>query len=250
MKLYENNERFILGMTLKNNSIVNKNNMAFTYQDKCPQVIQNRENLANHLNVTLDDFVCAKQTHSNNFYKVSTKDKGSGSRSKKNALENIDALYTKERNIVLCTFSADCVPIIFYHENPNMIGVIHSGWRGTVNEITLDVFNHLIQVEKCEPQNFTVYIGAAISQEKFEVDHDVYEKFSRLSYANDFMYYKRETEKYHIDNKRIVAEQCEQIGIPHEKIMIDPMCTYKNKRGFSYRQNKTKKRHLSFIIRR
>ena len=55
-----------------------------------------------------------------------------------------------------------------------LIGVIHSGWQGTVKEITTKLFDHLIHVEQCDPKDFRVQIGAALSQEKFEVDEDVY----------------------------------------------------------------------------
>lgn len=44
----------------------------------------------------------------------------------------------------------------------------------------------------------------ALSQQKFEVDADVYEKFHNLGYAEDFMYYNAQTNKYHIDNQQTV----------------------------------------------
>ena len=52
------------------------------------------------------------------------------------AIPDTDALYTYEPNLVLCSFTADCVPVIFYNEVNGLIGVIHSGWQGTVKEIT------------------------------------------------------------------------------------------------------------------
>src|SRR5690606_16145635 len=102
-------------------------------------------------------------------------------------------LYTFEKNIVLATFTADCVPVIFYHENSGVIGVIHSGWQGTVKEITVKIFQHLIKNENCQSEHFHVYIGPAISQEKFEVDEDVYERFKQLGYADEFIFYRPET---------------------------------------------------------
>ncbi|MBW9234731.1 laccase domain-containing protein, partial [Leptospira santarosai] len=86
-----------------------------------------------------------------------------------------------------------------HNDETGLIGVIHSGWQGTVKEITLKLFEHLTQVENCNPNDLHIHIGPALSQEKFEVDEDVYLKFKDLGYAEDFMYFNENTNKYHID---------------------------------------------------
>lgn len=128
--------------------------------------------------------------------------------------------------------------------------MIHSGWQGTVKEITLKLFKHLKQMEGCHPGDFHVQLGAALSQEKFEVDEDVYVKFKDLGYADDFIYYNSQTGKYHIDNQLTVKKQCELAGIPADQIKIDQTCTYLSPDGFSYRQNKKCGRHLTFVMRK
>ena len=100
--------------------------------------------------------------------------------------------------------------------------------------------------EQCRPEDFHVQIGMALSQQKFEVDADVYEKFHSLGYAEEFMYYNAETKKYHIDNQQTVKKQCELAGIPVNQIQIDETCTFLSPDGFSYRQDKQVGRHLSF----
>lgn len=91
----------------------------------------------------MDNFVCANQTHSANFHRVTIEDKGRGARTKDTAIPDTDALYTFESNIILTSFSADCVPVIFYNKVNGLIGVIHSGWQGTIKEVTLKLFRHL-----------------------------------------------------------------------------------------------------------
>ena len=213
-------------------------------------IIENRKKLADSLQLELSDFVCATQTHSANFHRVTLDDKGRGAERIDTAIADTDALYTYERNLVLCSFSADCVPVIFYNEVNGLIGVIHSGWQGTVKEITSKLFKHLTQVEHCNPSDFHVQIGAALSQEKFEVDEDVYLKFKDLGYADDFMYYNDDTHKYHIDNQLTVKKQCELAGIPAERIKIDRTCTYVNPAGFSYREDRQCGRHLGFVVKK
>ena len=248
--LYVNNEKFIAGITLKDPTEFECNNMALHAAENLNNVLKNREDLARSLQCSLDDFVCANQTHSANFHRVTLADKGRGATRYDTAIEDTDALYTYEPNILLCSFTADCVPVTFYNEREGLIGVIHSGWQGTVKEITLALLEHLIQKENCLPHNFKIHIGPALSQQKFEVDEDVYVKFKALGYAEEFMYFNEETSKYHIDNRLTVKKQCELAGIPSDCITIDSTCTFLNEDGFSYRQDKKAGRHLSFIMRK
>ncbi|WP_312505587.1 peptidoglycan editing factor PgeF [Lysinibacillus sp.] len=249
-KIYVDNEQFIAGTTLKDPLELEQNNMALHICDNVQDVIENRQQLAATLNCDLQQFICTEQTHSANFHKVTLADKGRGAEQMDTAVKNTDALYTTEPNLLVCSFTADCVPVIFYNAVNGLVGVIHSGWQGTVKEITLKLFQHLVHEEQCRPEDFHVQIGMALSQQKFEVDTDVYEKFHSLGYAEQFMYFNAETNKYHIDNQQTVKKQCELAGIPAEQIQIDATCTFLSPDGFSYRQDKKAGRHLSFIMRK
>ncbi|MEK4229679.1 peptidoglycan editing factor PgeF [Solibacillus sp. FSL H8-0538] len=249
-KIYFDNEKFISGMTLKDVAESEQNNMALHSCENLEDILENRKKLATTLQCELGNFVCANQTHSANFYHVTLADKGCGADRLDTAIKDTDALYTYEPNTLLCSFTADCVPVIFFNEVNGLIGIVHSGWQGTVKEITPKLINHLTKAEKCNPCDFNVYIGAALSQEKFEVDEDVYVKFLNLGYADDFMYYNYKTDKYHIDNQQTVKRQCELAGIPADQITVDATCTYISEDGFSYRQDKKAGRHMSFIMKK
>ena len=93
-------------------------------------------------------------------------------------------------------------------------------------------------------------IGPALSAAKFEVDTDVSEKFAALKYADEFITFNEETNKYHIDNQLVVKTQCQLAGIPEENIAIDRTCTYIEPQAFSYRENRSCGRHVSFIVRK
>lgn len=250
IKIYLNNSNFIAGMTLKDETEPENSNMALHVCKDPEGIIKNRKKLAAFLHCSLNDFVCAFQTHSANFYKAAQADKGRGSDTMDTAVPDTDALYTYEPNLLLCCFSADCVPVTFYNETTGLIGIIHSGWQGTVKEITPRVLEHLVRFEQCNPDDLTVWIGSALSQEKFEVDKEVYEKFKVLGYADDYMYYNEKTQKYHIDNQLVVKKQCQRKGVKEQKITIERTCTFQSPDGFSYRQDKKCGRHLSFIMKK
>ncbi len=255
IKFYENSRTIVTGMTLKDISMPEEGNMALHACISEKDVVQNRLKLAAALGISPSVFVCPNQTHSANFYRVTSKDAGRGALSSDTAITDTDALYTYEPHLLLCCLTADCVPLLFYNEKAGLAGAVHSGWQGTVKEITLKLFNHLAGEENCNPADFKAYIGAAISREKFEVDEDVYLKYEKLTFADEpyalpFVSFKEETGKYHIDNKAVVRRQCELAGIPPENITVDSVCTFQSSDCFSYRRDKKSGRHLSFIMRR
>lgn len=250
IKYYLNNPLFISGMTLKDSTELEQNNMALHACITTNDVLENRKKLASTLGCQLDDFISARQTHSDHFQEVILLDKGKGSDTDSTSIPDTDALYTYEPNLLLCAFTADCVPVIFHDEISGVVGVIHSGWQGTVKEITLKVFDHIRQEGRCDLKNHHVQIGAAISQRKFEVNEDVYLKFRSLGYTDEFMRFDDKTGKYHIDNQRIVKRQCELAGIPTGHITVDETCTFENPHCFSYREDKNCGRHLSFIMKK
>lgn len=249
-KQYFSNTDYLAGTTLKNDEVPEQNNMALHVCENEEIILQNRMKLASELGEPLTHFVCANQTHSANFYHVTKQDLGRGATDLETAIPDTDALYTYEPNTVLCSFTADCVPVLFYHETNGLIGAVHSGWQGTVKEITLKLFEHLKREEQCQLDQIHVQIGMALSQDKFEVDEDVYLKFKALGYADDWMYFNEKTNKYHIDNQQVVKKQCEIAGIPSEQIVVDPTCTFTSEEGFSYRQDRKCGRHVSYILRK
>jgi YfiH family protein len=248
--LYSTPDNIIAGITMKDPAEPESGNMALHACENTESILENRRKLATFLSCGLDDFVSAYQCHSSNFRRVSQADKGRGSVTMGDAILNTDALYTFEPNLLLCCFTADCVPLILYGEADGLIGVIHSGWEGTSKEITPKVLEYIIRDENIDPQNLKIIIGPAISQAKFEVDRDVYDRFKALGYADEFMYYNERTGKYHIDNQLVVKRQCELLGIPTSNITMNRVCTHTSPDCFSHRRDKSCGRHLSFIIRK
>ena len=237
------------GITLKNTAYAEQFNVALHTCTNPQAIIENREKLAVALNTPLEHFVFAHQTHSDQFVKVQAAHKGRGTTSQETAIQAVDALYTFEPNIVCTSFTADCVPITFYSEEHHLVGAVHSGWGGTVKEISYKLFAHLLKVEQVDLSTVNVHIGRALSQEKFEVDADVAEQFKALGYADEWIMYKPEKQKFFIDNQLVVAKQCQLAGIDPKQITIDRTCTFIDADSFSYRQDRSCGRHVSFIVR-
>ena len=135
-------------------------NMSFNNIDD-QQVLCNRKKLAKQLNTNLEHMVATYQQHTTNFIEVSLKDGGKGMYNRQNAFIGYDAMYTKDRQLWLWSFHADCCPVLLYCRDQKIIAEIHSGWKGTVQEIVAKVTRHLIENEHCSPE-----IGRASCRER------------------------------------------------------------------------------------
>lgn len=250
-QFYETPENITAGTTLKDPNQALNGNLALHTGEDATQVVANRQTLADALQVDADQFVFANQTHSKKAYRVKAWDRGRGSLSSEDAVDDVDALYTYESDVVVGVFTADCVPVIFYDEDTGLIGAIHSGWKGTVQDIVSATF---AQIKNENPDiymgNIKVILGPSIAQKSFEVDQDVADQFKGLGYADDFVQWNDGRGKYLVDNQATVAEQLKRVGILADNIRLSDQDTLAMVDGFSYRLDKTLGRYFNFITRK
>ena len=109
-------------------------NLSFTRGDEEAAVQENFRRIAKVMHGKKEDFVCSDQTHTVNIRKVTKEDKGKGVLREKD-YRDVDGLVTDEPGIILSCFFADCVPLYFLDTKKKVIGLAHSGWRGTVNRM-------------------------------------------------------------------------------------------------------------------
>ena len=124
-------------------------------------------------------FVCSDQTHTVNVRKVTRADAGKGVVCPKD-YRDVDGLITDEPGLILATFYADCVPLLFVDPVRRAIGCSHSGWRGTVQEMGRVTVEKMVMEYGWRPEDIRAAIGPSICQECYEVSADVAEAFGAL----------------------------------------------------------------------
>ena len=97
-------------------------------------MLKSYENISRELGFT--NIIKPKQTHSDNITIIENNEKN---------LNEIDGLITNEKNVTLGTTSADCISLLFYDPNKNVIANVHSGWRGTEKGIAKKTVQELIE---------------------------------------------------------------------------------------------------------
>lgn len=215
-------------------------NFGFNSGDKVHNVKTNYKILGKTFNINNEDMVLTHQTHSANILSVYEKHKGQGVTKKRN-FQDIDGFITNVPKIALLTSHADCASLFFYDQKKYIIGLAHSGWRGTVKKIGEVMVKQFIEDYNSNPQDIIVGIGPSIGQCCFEVDKDVYDIFINEDMRYEKFIFKKK-QKYHIDLWRINMLILTDNGILNNNIISSNLCTVcNNDIFFSHRGQKGKR---------
>jgi YfiH family protein len=151
-----------------------------------------------------------------------------------------DALVTNLPNYNLAIGIADCYAILFYDETNKIIGAAHAGWRGTVSKIAR---NTLLEMQKlgANISKIQVAIGQGISQNKFEVGHEVIAQFEHAGFNNKCWNENK------IDLIQCNLEILLKSGVTEKNIWCMKRCTFEED-FFSYRRDKGQTGRMWAII--
>jgi len=158
-----------------------------------------------------------------------------------------DGIVTNVPGVRLTSSHGDCLPIYMYDPCKRVIGLAHSGWKGCLSAIGVNMIRCMEDEYGCDPADVVTYIGPGIGLCCFEVDRDVEDAFSdAFPWAEEDYIIRKNGGKYMIDLKGIVCEYLKYEGI--DNITIDPACTCCGGDSFySYRRNRTGLRHMAYM---
>lgn len=164
--------------------------------------------------------------------------------------EKYDGLLTNKKGIALCTYHADCAPIYFYDKNKKVIGLAHSGWKGSLNNISSSMILMMKKEYGSKVEDVLVAVGPSIGDCCYEVKDDVASLFEK-TFSNAFnkgIIIKREN-KIYLNLWKANKLNLLNLGIKKENIKLSEVCTSCNiDKFFSYRKEKgTKNRMIAAI---
>jgi hypothetical protein len=94
--------------------------------------------------------------------------------------QKADAIFTRNPELTLMMRFADCVPILIYDPVEMVVGIIHAGWQGTVNEIASKSIRMICATYGCKPDNIHALIGPSICPNHYEVRENVAREAKRV----------------------------------------------------------------------
>ncbi len=215
-----NNQHLIQAVTTSS-----AGNMALHTGDDVAKVIHNRELFLDKLGLNLDQLVAASQIHGTNVVKVGAADLGKGSRTTDDLIPDTDGLISNVPGIILSIYTADCLPIFIYDQATPAIGIVHAGWRGTIDMIVVKTLEKMRECFKTEPINCQIAIGPSICSQCFKVDPLLAERFAKLDPDSVSSQRIRSEDQYYVDlvgfNTRLLLE----LGVSKDQIYCSNSCT-------------------------
>jgi hypothetical protein len=141
-----------------------------------------------------------------------------------------DALVTADTGVGLVVWTADCVPILI--AGGGVVAAVHSGWRGSVADITGAVVRRCIVEYGVQPQVLEAYLGPAISGSRYEVGREVIDGLRTLGVDEG-----RWRQGKHVDLRHFLAARLENLGLDPAAIHTVDSCTASTPELASYRRD-------------
>ena len=147
---------------------------------------------------------------------------------------NTDGLITDKSNLILSTTNADCILLLFFDPIKKVIANVHSGWKGTVQRISIKAVEKMEKEFGCNKKDIICCICPSIRKCHFEVSEDVKvifeEEFKDLNISNskEIMEKQENKEKWNIDTVLINKILLKEKGLKEENIIDSGICSVCN----------------------
>ena len=187
------------------------------YKDVCEKLGQNYINI-----------VKCNQEHTKNVASVKEKVNKNEPDFNVEKYNSTDGLITNKKDIILATTNADCILMLFFDPQKKVIANVHSGWKGTLQEISIEAVKKMKKEYSCNAEDIMCFICPSIRKCHFEVDQEVkdlfYNKFKKLYNIEEII----EENKWHIDTVLINRTILKQEGLKEENIIDSGLCSVCN----------------------
>ena len=194
-------------------------------KDDKQNIIRNLNYVSKKMFVKKNKLILMNQTHSSKVIEIKENNY--------NQKINSDAMITKVKGIALGVVTADCVPIIIFDLQNEVVGCIHAGWKGAFSGIIKNTVN---KIKKLNSNNqIFASIGPCIGHKSYEVDLDFYKKFLNKSRKNKKYFSRKYKNKKLFNLRKFVADKLIELKVKVDHVKHD---TFKEKMNFfSYRRS-------------
>lgn len=204
-------------------------NLSFDRGDREEDVRENFRRIGEAIGVRCEDMVLSKQTHTTNVRVVTEADRGKGIVRDRDYTD-VDGLVTDVPGICLVTSYADCVPLYFVDPVNKVIGLSHSGWRGTVGKIGKKTVEVMKNTFGSDPRDILAAVGPSVCMDCYEVSRDVIDKVKEAfaEHLWEQLFYRKPDGKYQLDLWKANELIFREAGISEEHIAVTNVCTHCN----------------------
>ena len=214
-------------------------NLSFNTQDDAKAVLENRRHLSDALDIPLTSITTAKQVHGNHVRILSHSLKGMGACDYNSAIDSTDAMVTNVPGICPMVLLADCVPILMYDPSKRVVGVVHAGWKGTLDIIAQKTVGVFLKDFGSMPEEIIACIGPSIGPCCFHVGHEVITRVEKTFGTKEGYITKESRNGGYLNLWKANQEQLIHAGLLGRNIESASICTVHNTdQFFSHRGGK------------
>ncbi len=160
------------------------------------------------------------------------------STSKSEENQRADAHWTEEKKLALISKSADCIPVLGFSKELNLVLAIHAGWRGVQNRIITKSLQSL-------GSSWDLFIGPHITKESFEIQNDCLELLKTCTRLDSKAWYDNQK----ADLTKIVFDQIKEVTTAQKPLTTMIFDTKTDSRFHSHRRDREAAgRQNSFIV--
>jgi polyphenol oxidase len=190
-------------------------NMSVSTGDTLENTRQNRARAFEALGLPLDSMADVWQVHGTQTVRA---DAPRGDHDPVKA----DGLITNRPGVTLFQRFADCVPILLYDSRRRALGLVHSGWRGTVARAAASPVRAMAEAYGTRPADLIAGIGPSIGPDHYPVGPEVVEAVRKtFGQAGDLLY--TQDGRTHLDLWAANARVLREAGVG--QIEIARLCT-------------------------
>lgn len=211
-------------------------NLGLHVGDEKEKVITNRRLFMKAVGLR-GEAVCAEQVHGDVVKRIGREDGGKGFEDYATSLPQTDGMITDEPGVALMAFFADCYPVYLFDPQKKAIGLVHSGWKGTVSKIACKAVNALQREFGSRVDDILAFIGPGIGPCCYSVGEEVADKFRKeFTHYGHFLYPKRQRGEYCLDLAKAIEISLLDVGVKTGNIKTARVCTScRRDLFFSYR---------------
>ena len=188
--------------------------------------------LANSICLNYENIIKPNQAHTKNIQRVNKKINFNLPDFNLEQYDLTDGLVTNKKGLTLATTNADCILLLFFDPVKKVIANTHSGWKGTLQRISIETVRKMKQEYNCNPQDIICCICPSIRKCHFEVREDVeqlfYNEFKDLKEIEQVIIKKENTDKWLIDTVEINKIILKKEGLKEENIIDSGICSVCN----------------------
>lgn len=203
-------------------------------QNEYEKAIDSYKKICDSLGTDYKNIVKTNQEHTDNIKIVEAKINTEFMDINLEEYRETDGMITNKQNLMLSTTNADCILLLFFDPVTKTIANVHSGWKGTLQRISVKTVEKMQKEFNCKPENIICCICPSIRKCHFEVDKDVKEMFEKefedlqILESIDIMEKQQTHEKWNIDTVLINKIILQQKGLKSENIIDSGICSVCN----------------------